>query len=60
MKCFAHRPKDVGHAKKLIRSGADVGRVEERIHHLKTKGIKEAQAALDFLDDVLEGMDEGA
>jgi len=59
MKCFAHRPKDVGHARKLIQAGADIRRVEERIHHLKTKGIQEAPAALDFLDDVLEGMDEG-
>jgi len=54
MKCFAHRQKDVAHAKALIKKGADLKKVENQIETLKGKGIPGAQAALDFLDDVLE------
>lgn len=54
MKCFAHRQKDVAHAKALIKKGADLKRVESQIESLRSKGIPGAQLALDFLDDVLE------
>ncbi len=52
MKCFAHRPKDISHAKALIRAGADLNKVENHIEFLKTRKIMEAQKALDFLDDI--------
>lgn len=54
MKCFAHRQKDVGHAKALIKQNANVKTVEAHIESLKKKGIPGAQEALDFLDDLLD------
>ncbi|NUM88783.1 MAG: hypothetical protein HUU37_06245, partial [Bdellovibrionales bacterium] len=54
MKCFAHRQKDVGHARKLIRAGADLEIVEGRIQSLIERRIPGAQEALDFLDEVSE------
>lgn len=54
MKCFAHRPKDVGHARALLKKGADISKVEKHIETLKKKEIPHAQQALDFLDDLLE------
>jgi Nucleotidyltransferase of unknown function (DUF6036) len=54
MKCFAHRPKDVAHARALIRKKANLDRVEKRIEELLKKGIPGAQQALDFFQDVLE------
>lgn len=54
MKCFAHRQKDVNHARALIKKGADVDFVETHIEKLRSKGIPGAQEALDFLDDLLE------
>jgi hypothetical protein len=58
MKCFAHRQKDVGHAKALVRRGADVERVRERIEELQKKRIPGAQQALDFLEDVLDQLED--
>jgi hypothetical protein len=52
MKCFAHRQKDVGHARALIKKGADLNFVSNHIEALLKKGIPGAQVALDFLDDV--------
>lgn len=57
MKCFAHRQKDVGHAKALIRGGARVKKVETQLDSLQKKGISGAREALDFLDDVLDQLD---
>ena len=54
MKCFAHRQKDVGHAKALIKAGADHAKVGDHIESLLKKKIPGAQQALDFLDDVLD------
>ena len=58
MKCFAHRPKDVGHAKTLIKKGADLKQVEAHIESLLQRGIPGAQAALDFLQDVVEQLED--
>ncbi|OFZ81473.1 MAG: hypothetical protein A2583_08150 [Bdellovibrionales bacterium RIFOXYD1_FULL_53_11] len=57
MKCFAHRQKDVNHAKALIKKGASIKNVEARIEQLRDKNIPLAAKALDFLDDVMEQMD---
>ena len=57
MKCFAHRQKDVGHAKALIQAGADADRVFEHIEQLRKKGIPLADKAQDFLEDVMEQVD---
>lgn len=55
MKCFAHRPKDIGHGRQLVRLGADLKMVEKQIEWLQEKGIKEADRALDFFDELREG-----
>ena len=57
MKCFAHRQKDVGHAKALIKGGADVDAVETQIEALAKKGIPGTTAAMDFLQDILEQLE---
>ena len=49
MKCFAHRRKDVGHARALVRGKANIDFVEKRIEELHQKKIPGTQAALDFL-----------
>jgi hypothetical protein len=54
MKCFAHRRKDVGHGRALVRGGADLDRVESRIEELLRKRIPHAEAALDFLQELTE------
>lgn len=57
MKCFAHRPKDVIHAKALLQKGINLSKVENHIEYLKSKKIGEAQKALDFLDELLGDME---
>lgn len=54
MKCFAHRPKDLGHARALIKGGARIDYVESVIEEHLNKGIPEAEKALDFLDELRE------
>ena len=57
MKCFAHRPKDLGHARALLRLGVDLAVVEAAIEVCHKRGIPGAQEALDFLDDLLAEAD---
>ena len=57
LKCFAHRSKDVGHAKALIKQKADIEMVEKHINQLKEQNIPKAQKALDFLDDILDELE---
>lgn len=52
MKCFSGREKDIGHAKALIKNGADLGIVDGHIQTLADKGVPNATKALDFLDDI--------
>ncbi len=54
MKCFAHRQKDVGHAKQLIKRGAKIEFVENHLESLKEKKIPGVEKAQDFLDDVMD------
>jgi hypothetical protein len=54
MKCFAGRQKDVAHARELIRAGARVAFVEAHLERLKRLRIPKAEAALDFLDEVVD------
>ena len=54
MKCFAHRRKDVPHARALVRQGARVAFVGQHIEQLKQKNIPKATEALDFLDEIIE------
>jgi hypothetical protein len=54
MKCFAHRQKDITHARALVKGGANVDVVYERIEELLKKKIPSAQAAREFLDEILD------
>ncbi len=54
MKCFAHRPKDLGHARALIKGGADLKFVEKIIERHKKNSVPQAGEALEFLDDLSE------
>lgn len=55
MKCFAHRAKDILHAKALIKSGVDTSFVEEHIIGLQETKVPGSDEALDFLDELLDG-----
>jgi hypothetical protein len=57
MKCFAHRTKDIGHTKALLKAGANIDFVENHIQSLLKKRIKGSQEALDFLFDICDQMD---
>ncbi len=52
MKCFSGREKDIGHARALMNSGANIKIVEDRIQKLFDKGLHGAEEALDFLDEI--------
>lgn len=54
MKCFSGREKDIGHAKALIKRGANLKFVEDHIERLKSKGVPNGGKALDFFDDIRE------
>ena len=54
MKCFAHRKKDIAHARALIKAKANTNFVEKHILSLQDKGHTNAKEAIDFLDDLLE------
>lgn len=54
MKCFAHRPKDLGHARALLKLGVEMAIVESAIESCLKRGIPGAQVALDFLDELIE------
>lgn len=56
MKCFAHRQKDIGHARALIKKGTDIKAVEQHIESLLKNNIPGSQEALDFLDDVKDSV----
>ncbi len=58
MKCFAHRAKDMPHARALIRAGAKVSVVELRIAELTKAKIPGTREAADFLDEIVD-MEEG-
>lgn len=51
MKCFAGRPKDISHARVLIRSGASTEVVEKHIRSLQKNRIPGAKKALVFLHE---------
>ena len=54
MKCFAHRQKDVGHARALLKLGVNLKLIENQFELLQKKGIQGANQALEFLDDILD------
>ena len=54
LKCFAHRGKDVGHTKALIKQKADIDFVEKHINKLIKKNLPLSKKALDFLYDILD------
>lgn len=54
MKLMAGRSKDMGHIKHLLGAKPDLQVVEDRLHELIKLFPKEAQKALDRLDDILD------
>lgn len=54
MKCFAHRQKDVAHARALVRAGAQSEVVYKRIEELARRKIPGADEAADFLDEIVD------
>jgi hypothetical protein len=54
MKCFAHRQKDVAHARALVRENPDLDLVYARIDELKKRKIPDAAKAEDFLNEILD------
>lgn len=56
LKCFAGRDKDIPHARALIKKGANIDFVEKHINYLIDKSIPGANAARDFLDELLDEM----
>jgi len=55
MKCMAGREKDIGHARALVRRGADWREAEAHLSRLVEKGLPGAAEAMRFLEDVVEG-----
>ena len=51
---FRSSSKDVGHARALLKKGADTDLVETHIEQLRAKGIPGTAEALSFLNDLLE------
>ena len=58
MKCFAHREKDIRHARALVRAGAKISEVEKRIAQLVKAKVPGTAEAADFLDQIMD-MEEG-
>jgi hypothetical protein len=54
LKCFAHRPKDVGHARALLKLGVDLAIVTKVIEDLAERDTPNADEALEFLDGLIE------
>jgi hypothetical protein len=42
MKCFAHREKDLGHARALLKKGVDLKLVERAIEEARDRGLRGA------------------
>lgn len=57
MKCMAGREKDIGHARVLMRRGADWRAAERRLEELSGKGLPAAEEAVRFLDDLVVELD---
>ena len=58
MKCFAHRKKDIGHARALFKLGANIDFVQTQLEKLNHQKIPEAAAALKFLEEIID-LEEG-
>ena len=54
MKCCAHRAKDVGHARLLLKRGADYQFVMNHLEDLNKKQILLNEKPIEFLEDLLD------
>lgn len=57
MKCFAGREKDIGHARVLIRRGADTEMVKTHLQTFIDKGLPGATNAMQFFEDLLDELE---
>ena len=58
MKCFAHRAKDIPHARALIQGKVNLDLVEKRLDELQSKKMPGSQQAIDFLQMLLDELDD--
>lgn len=58
LKCCAGRDKDIPHARALLKQGTDRGLVSDHLQRLIEKGIKGADRAADFFDDLCDQVPE--
>jgi hypothetical protein len=54
MKCFAHRAKDIPHARALVRAGANHDIVEDQFEKLKHRSTKGCAEAIEFFDHICD------
>ncbi len=54
MKCFAHRQKDIPHARALVKKGATLAIVDKQMAFLKKNKAHGVEQAVEFLDMILE------
>lgn len=52
LKCFAHREKDIGHARLLMKVCKDLDFVDNHLQKMLEEKIPNAQEACDFFDDI--------
>ncbi len=57
MKCFAGRPKDIPHARALLRAGIKTEIVEGQLNHLLSRRIPGSEKAIDFLQELLDELE---
>lgn len=55
MKCFAHRPKDLGHARALLKLGVQMNIVDAAIEACRARGVPGVEKAIEFLNAVAKG-----
>lgn len=56
LKCFAGRDKDIPHGMALLKKGTNIDFVEAHLRSLVDLRIPGAQAACDFLDDLVDNL----
>lgn len=54
MKCFAHRQKDIPHARALLRAGANTELVFDQIDLLESRKIPRCDEAREFLEELID------
>lgn len=56
LKCFAHREKDIGHARLLMKTCKNLSFVDDHLQKMLEENVPNAQEACDFFDDIKSGL----